>query len=634
MFLLVLSLACRTKDFEPGDSASIGDSSALELVDNDGDGSLEDEDCDDFNNTVYPGATEIPYNGVDDDCDESTPDDDLDGDGHLSADDCDDGDATVNQDATESCNGIDDDCNGDVDDAVGDLWYADYDGDGFGNPDIENQACDGESGTVADDTDCDDTDDTIFPGADEDCDEEDDDCDGTVDEGVQTTFYVDADGDGEGSDDLTTEACDVPTGFAEDDHDCDDGDASISPNATEICDGVDNDCDGDADSDAVDRETWYEDADEDGYGTSDSNTESCDEPSGFVDNDDDCDDSDADLNPDTVWYLDADGDGYGRAGFTAESCEQPSGYVDDDTDCDDLDADTNPDTVWYEDADGDGFGETSSRTTSCEQPSGYVDDDTDCDDDNGDSYPSADEICDGEDNDCDGSADIGVLGDDADCAGESCADVLADDSSNADGDYWLDPTGSGSAAEYTCDMSTDGGGWTLVFDWDRQNDGDTQADLESGLVENINNFTDWTEGTTYIQWSDYDATADAMDFELEVEVPNDGEVLVDVEFFGSSYEDSSIFFSGETATATEEILCETWENYSTTGWNAWSGTEQAYIPYTCSTVYSGSSGDVTLSGQTQAALSGEVESIRMSAFMYDISYGDYSRLYELSYWVR
>jgi len=632
MLLFALTFACRNKDTVYDTGAGLDDSSPPERVDADGDSFYADEDCDDFNNTVYPGATEIPYNGVDDDCDEDSPDDDLDGDGYGFDEDCDDADDAVNPEAVEACNGLDDDCDGEADNAVGDLWYADYDGDGYGDLAVESQSCDGEEGTVADSTDCDDTDASIHPGADEDCDEDDDDCDGTVDEGVQSTFWQDADGDGWGTTELSTEACDVPTGFADNSGDCDDGDGAISPNATEICDDVDNDCDGDIDGDAVDAETWFLDGDGDGYGTSDTTETDCDPPSGYVDNDDDCDDSDATLNPDTVWYLDADEDGYGDADRTLASCEQPSGYVSDDTDCDDLDAEVAPWATFYEDADSDGYGDPDSTTEDCTAPRGYVEDDTDCDDDDATSYPGGTEVCDGADNDCDGTSDAGVLGSGEDCAAESCAAVLADDSSSTDGDYWLDPDGSG-AAEWSCDMTTDGGGWTLIVDWDRQNDGDSQSDFENVFTANINNFTDWSAGGSYIQWSDYDATADVMDFEVEVIVPNDGDGLVDVDFDGVSYEDSAIYFSGETSTGQEEIWCRRYKDYSTTGWNAWSSTEQAYVPYTCSQTSTGSV-SFSLTGTQYETLSAEIEAFHITALHYDINYGDYSRLYEVAFWVR
>ncbi|MBK9366760.1 MAG: putative metal-binding motif-containing protein [Deltaproteobacteria bacterium] len=124
----------------------------------------------------------------------------------------------------------------------------------------------------SDSIDCDDTDATIHPGAAELCDGVDQDCDGTADEGVTTTFFADADGDGYGRADKSLESCaSAVTGYVEQDGDCDDGDASVSPAGTESCDGVDNNCDGDTDEDgAVGSFTVYIDADADGYGGLDS----------------------------------------------------------------------------------------------------------------------------------------------------------------------------------------------------------------------------------------------------------------------------------------------------------------------------------------------------------------------------
>ncbi|WP_207785443.1 putative metal-binding motif-containing protein, partial [Flagellimonas aquimarina] len=113
-------------------------------IDFDNDGVLSNLDCNDFDAGVNPNQEEIPYNGIDDDCDPATLDDDMDGDGYDKADDCDDGDQTVNPGQEEiPYNGIDDDCDpATLDD--------DMDGDGYDKAD-----------------DCDDGDQAVNPGQEE-----------------------------------------------------------------------------------------------------------------------------------------------------------------------------------------------------------------------------------------------------------------------------------------------------------------------------------------------------------------------------------------------------------------------------------------------------------------------------------
>ena len=98
------------------------------------------------------------------------------------------------------------------------------------------RSCEAPDEYVADNTDCDDNDDDINPGADELCDEEDNDCDGETDENTAvdaTTWYLDLDGDGYGIDVVSTVSCEAPESFVEDSGDCDDGDAAYHPGADE-----------------------------------------------------------------------------------------------------------------------------------------------------------------------------------------------------------------------------------------------------------------------------------------------------------------------------------------------------------------------------------------------------------------
>ena len=418
MLLLIATLGCRNKDY-PGDSGPVADDSAVEDIDNDGDGSPASEDCDDDDVAAFPGNPEV-CDGIDNDCngeaDDGVGDDwpvDADGDGYggdetvqaceqpegtaTETGDCDDGDSRSYPGAEERCDGVDNDCNGEVDEDVTTAWYADADSDGYGDADAPLDDCDPPDGYVGNATDCDDAAAEVFPGAVEVCNDIDDNCDGQTDEGLKETFYEDGDGDGFGTS-ASVEDCEQPSGYAATDDDCDDGDADVNPDADEVCDGVDNDCDGRVDpDDAIDAETWWIDADGDGYGGSYSYTQ-CDQPSGTVDNSDDCDDVDADINPD------AD-----------EVCDGQDNDCDGDTDEDSaIDAET-----WYADSDGDGYGDASTTTDACDEPSGYTEDDSDCDDSDSAVYPGAAETpMDGTDSNCDGTDGC----DDLDC--DSNPDVV------------------------------------------------------------------------------------------------------------------------------------------------------------------------------------------------------------------
>ena len=465
-------------------------------ADSDGDSFAACEECDDGDASVNPDAIEV-CDGVDNDCDrtadgESAIDSflvypDADGDGYgddgagaaacevaegtsLTAGDCDDTDSSVSPDAVEFCDGDDDDCDGIVDnDAINLVTsYADTDGDGYGDAANTTVGCSVPAGSVADSSDCDDTDVTVNPDALELCDEVDNDCDGSTDESdaADATFwYADADEDGYGDATLSGAACDQPEGFVADADDCDDSAAAINPGADELCNGLDDNCDGLADDGAVDGGTWYVDSDDDGSGDTATGVSSCDAPVGYVSDGGDCDDDNAGINPDAtevcdasdtdedcdnaaddddddatggeVAYADADADSYGSLASPATFCDRPAGYVTDSSDCDDGDPAINPAavescdagntdedcdgladnddpsaigasrTTFYADVDADSYGNASSSDSFCDQPSGYVANSTDCNDGNAAINPAATEVCDASntDEDCDLLAD-------------------------------------------------------------------------------------------------------------------------------------------------------------------------------------------------------------------------------------
>jgi len=180
---------------------------------------------------------------------------DRDGDGYAASGagglDCDDQDPSIHPDATEICHtGVDEDCDGVIDDAgVEDqAFYVDNDRDEFGDPDRVQRACVLGPGLARVGSDCDDDDPARHPGADDSsCDGVDQDCDDRVDEDAfERTWWPDHDRDGFG-DGAPVKDCARPPDHADVDGDCDDRDASRYPGASELCDGIDQDCTGQAD---------------------------------------------------------------------------------------------------------------------------------------------------------------------------------------------------------------------------------------------------------------------------------------------------------------------------------------------------------------------------------------------------
>ena len=565
LLLASAAMACNDK------GSTTDDTGTYVPVDADGDGFTDDVDCNDDDPEINPYAAEL-CDDIDNDCDGLIDDEDdavedassfysdADGDGYGDPDsetmacsqpdgliednsDCDDLNYEISPGAEEICDDIDNDCDEEVDEDVLITFYGDSDGDGYGLEEESVEACEIPSGYAEMADDCDDTNSETYPGAEERCDDIDNDCDEEIDEEVLSIWYGDSDGDGYGDADAMIKNCDPPSGYVADNTDCDDAVQEINPGAEELCDDIDNDCDlaiDDEDDDVVDPNSWYLDSDSDGFGDSDTSTQSCDQPSSYVADNTDCDDDATDVNPDAAevcdtidndcdgdiddndadvtdqgtWYADSDEDGYGDADNSTTTCEMPSGYVTDSTDCDDGDsavntaatevcddidndcdgdiddddADVSDQSTWYADSDEDGYGDADSTTEACEVPSGYVADTTDCDDGDSAVNTAATEVCDDIDNDCDGDIDD----DDADVSDQSTWYADADEDGYGDADSSTEacdaPSGYVSDATDCDDAASDvSPGETEVCNDDIDNDcdGTTGTTDTGGVCENI-----------------------------------------------------------------------------------------------------------------------------------------------------
>ena len=365
------------------------------FVDADADGWIVMWDCDDNEPLAYPGNTEVPYDGIDNDCLDGDACD-LDGDGFdatvCGGSDCDDTSATINVNADEVCDGgIDNDCDGAVDDA-----------------------------------------------------------DSSLDTATATLYYTDADGDGYGGlGDAGTWLCEVASGYATTQTDCNDLNAAVNPNATEVCDGgIDNNCNGAADDDdaTLDASTspsWYADTDGDGFGNESISMSRCEAPAGHVTAQSagfDCNDNSADFHP----YADesdcTDPNDY--------NCDGSVGFADEDADgwaacseCDDSRADTNPaaSEIWYDgiDQDCDGASDYDADQDGYDFVQWGGDD---CDDADPTIHPDVEDTpYDGIDQDCDGADLTDVDGDGydgSDAGGDDCDDTDADIHPGADDLEW------------------------------------------------------------------------------------------------------------------------------------------------------------------------------------------------------
>ena len=451
-------------------------------------------DCDDALPNVRPTAPEV-CDGRDNDCSGVTDDPgasgcssfflDADGDGFgadgapaclcapdaasgfvaKSPSDCDDASDAVRPGAAEVCNGVDDDCDTLVDEegaGLCALFFADEDGDGYGDPARFSCRCAASEGYPAGAAgDCDDGDAARHPGQAEVCGGGDEDCDGLVDESEAegcALRYRDSDGDGYGlaADARCLCAADAPWS-ASAAGDCNDAAASVRPGAEEACNGKDDDCDGVLDdAGASGCALYWKDEDFDSYGRPGDAQCLCTPTVPFVAQDDsDCDDAnpfahlgatevcnqrddDCDGLVDegveatcTPFYFDADGDGWGLAGdsrclcgsdglyraVNAGDCDDAAASVHPyahevcgggDEDCDGASDEEGADGCvgLYRDADGDGVGAYGDLRCLCAPEGAFTATAAgDCDEGDDQVYPGAAETCDGEDDDCDGATD-------------------------------------------------------------------------------------------------------------------------------------------------------------------------------------------------------------------------------------
>ena len=176
------------------------------------------------------------------------------------------------------------------------IVYLDSDSDGYGDDanSIVDSSCVIPDGYSIYNGDCDDNNAAVHPYAIDSCNGIDDNCDGVID--PLSTFYADADADGYGNSSDSIIDCVAPDGYVANNNDCNDANPDINPGAAELCNNVDDNCNGAIDGGLV-FTTYYVDADGDTYGNTNNSISSCEPVNGYVIDNTDCDDANPDVNP-------------------------------------------------------------------------------------------------------------------------------------------------------------------------------------------------------------------------------------------------------------------------------------------------------------------------------------------------
>jgi hypothetical protein len=234
----------------------------------------------------------------------------------------------------------------------------------------------------------------LDPGAQEVCNGIDDDCDGATDPPGSPgciDYFVDLDGDGYGVSGSSMCLCGpVYPYLTPVDGDCDDDDRFVNPGSDEVCDGKDNNCNGQTDPEgSIGCQPYYQDVDGDSWGVAGTGKCLCEATGdwrGLFEGD--CNDLDAESHPGNIEVCDGkDNNCNGLTDIFATDC-----------------------TVYYEDRDNDGYGVSFPSECMC-APQGVMRATVhgDCNDDDPGSYPGAAEVCDGKDNNCSGGVDDAPL---------------------------------------------------------------------------------------------------------------------------------------------------------------------------------------------------------------------------------